>query len=392
MRAAAACRLILLLSWGAVRAGDPAALAARAPKLPQPPEVSNDDIDAAVRRGRMFLLKNQNKDGSWGNARKTKGLNIYSPTPGAHRAFRAAVSALCLAALLETDTVSTNKPELIQARTWLLNNLAKVKRSSPDTLYNIWAHCYGLHVSLRMLDHQKLNWGEKRRVKKLANLQIDRLQDYETVHGGWAYYNFGPLTRKPSSYSNSFANAAILAALREARSRDFDVPKPLTRRAVKALQRQRKPDCSYLYSEDFKYHTGLPVNRPGGSLGRSQAANHALTVWGDRKITPAIHEAWLNRFVARIGWLDQARKRPRPHESWFAVAGYYFYFGVYYAGCNVRHLPGKKRPAYYAHLARILIDRQEKDGSWWDFPLYNYHKFYGTPFALMTLERCRAER
>jgi len=32
---------------------------------------------------------------------------------------------------------------------------------------------------------------------------------------------------------------------------------------------------------------------------------------------------------------------------------------------------------------------QEQDGSWWDYPLYSYHKPYGTAFALMALTRCR---
>ena len=36
-----------------------------------------------------------------------------------------------------------------------------------------------------------------------------------------------------------------------------------------------------------------------------------------------------------------------------------------------------------------MLERQEKDGSWWDFPFYNYHRQYGTSFALMTLYRCR---
>ena len=35
-----------------------------------------------------------------------------------------------------------------------------------------------------------------------------------------------------------------------------------------------------------------------------------------------------------------------------------------------------------------MLDRQEKDGSWWDYPLYDYHQPYGTAFALMTLHRC----
>jgi hypothetical protein len=40
-------------------------------------------------------------------------------------------------------------------------------------------------------------------------------------------------------------------------------------------------------------------------------------------------------------------------------------------------------------LAHVLLRLQEKDGSWWDFPLYDYHQQYGTAFALMSLARCR---
>ena len=37
---------------------------------------------------------------------------------------------------------------------------------------------------------------------------------------------------------------------------------------------------------------------------------------------------------------------------------------------------------------KFLLGLQEKDGSWWDYPLYNYHQQYGTAFALMSLKRC----
>jgi hypothetical protein len=36
-----------------------------------------------------------------------------------------------------------------------------------------------------------------------------------------------------------------------------------------------------------------------------------------------------------------------------------------------------------------FTSNQEKDGSWWDFPLYDYHQQYGTAFALLSLARCR---
>jgi hypothetical protein len=36
-----------------------------------------------------------------------------------------------------------------------------------------------------------------------------------------------------------------------------------------------------------------------------------------------------------------------------------------------------------------LLDLQEKDGSWWDYPLYDYHQPYGTGYTLMALAWCR---
>src|SRR4029079_17443628 len=49
------------------------------PITPPKPE----EIAASIDRGVKFLLDDQNKDGSWGSAEKTKGLNIYAPPPGA---------------------------------------------------------------------------------------------------------------------------------------------------------------------------------------------------------------------------------------------------------------------------------------------------------------------
>ena len=40
------------------------------------------------------------------------------------------------------------------------------------------------------------------------------------------------------------------------------------------------------------------------------------------------------------------------------------------------------------HLALILMKLQEKEGDWWDYPLYDYHRQYGTAMAVMALQRC----
>ena len=56
---------------------------------------STQTIDGSIERGVEFLLKVQNKNGSWGSAHNTKNLNIYAPVPGAHHAFRTAVTSMC---------------------------------------------------------------------------------------------------------------------------------------------------------------------------------------------------------------------------------------------------------------------------------------------------------
>ena len=68
------------------------------PKLPRP--VPDAEITAAIERGVAFLLKNQNADGSWGSPERTKNLNIAAGI-GSHHAFRTAVTALCVSALIE---------------------------------------------------------------------------------------------------------------------------------------------------------------------------------------------------------------------------------------------------------------------------------------------------
>ena len=99
---------------------------------------------------------------------------------------------------------------------------------------------------------------------------------------------------------------------------------------------------------------------------------------------------WLDRLFARNLWLDMGRKRPIPHESHFLVAGYFFYYGHYYAAQCIELLPQEDRAAHQAQLATIMLRLQEKDGSWWDYPFYDYHQQYGTAMAVMSLVRCRS--
>ena len=58
------------------------------------PKPSPKAIDEAIRRGVEFLLTRQNANGSWGSERSSRPEEVFAPIPGAHKAFRAAVTAL----------------------------------------------------------------------------------------------------------------------------------------------------------------------------------------------------------------------------------------------------------------------------------------------------------
>lgn len=390
--------LLLLVSCSAI-AQQPARNAildnpydfSKPPVLPSIEGHSEVRLQDSIQRGVAFLLKDQRKSGAWGSATRTKALNIYAPVPGSHDAFRSATTSLCISALLE---VAADNPEAMQAvdrgEQWLFEHLEDLRRATGDAIYNVWGHAYSIQALVRL--HERASDKTKRkRIADLIRLQFDMLTRYESVDGGWGYYDFRYQANKPTSDSISFVNGTVLVAFAEAKAMGIDPPARVVKRAVAATKRQQKTDFSYLYGEYLQYRPMRGINRPGGSLGRTQCCNCALRMWGDASITDNVVKNWLYRLYVRNGWLDIGRKRPVPHEAWMQVAGYFYYFGHYYAAISLEQLPVDERQPFKPLLAKLMLDRQEKNGSWWDYPLYDYHRPYGTAFALMTLRRCLEE-
>ncbi|QTN32210.1 hypothetical protein HZ994_07650 [Akkermansiaceae bacterium] len=364
------------------------------PAVKDLPPATPEAISAAITRGVDFLIADQNANGSWGSATRTKGLNIYAPLPGAHDAFRAGASGLAFSGLLDSaDTRPEAAAAIEKATAWSIEHLPKLRRADQTTTYNIWGHAYGLRALtrlwLRETDPEK-----KALYRKLAQQQVQLVARYEDVNGGWGYLDlFDDITtQEPTGITTSFSSATVLLAMHESReSMGVTLDEKIVTSSLDSIKRQQFPDKSYGYSHSHIMRPRADINRPAGSLSRSQACNAALRAYGREGITDEVITEWADRFLAREGFLSIARKRPRPHDIHFRISGYFYYYGVYYFTESVSFLPPEKRKPYAERLAALIISRQEKDGSWWDYPLYDYHQPYGTGYCLMALKWCRDE-
>lgn len=349
------------------------------------------ELENAISRGVDFLIAKQNKSGSWGGATRTKGLNINAPIPGAHHAFRSGASALALEGLLMSGD---RRPEALAAiakgEAWLLDQLPRLRRAEQLTIYNNWGHAYGIRALAELHRYHEGNASKQAAIARLAEEQVEMLYRYEYLNGGWGYYDFVAHTQKPSGSPTSFTTATVLLALRDAREAfGIQLNPRVIGRALRSIRQQELPDGSFVYSLPHWKAPRRGINRPAGSLARSQACNVALRAFDDEGITDARILEWLDRLTKRDGFLSIGRKRPIPHETHFQISGYFYYYGHYYASEAFELLAEEDRAALREPLARLILAKQEKNGSWWDYPLYDYHEPYGTGYALTILSRYR---
>lgn len=368
--------LLLLVAAGCAHQREPA------PSTTRPAETAEQRqkrIDTAIDRGVAFLLKNQSPDGSWGTGLVTRGFEIYSMMPGSVQSFRVATTALCVMALREVG----EKPAHDRGVEYLLQH-GQAYRDDADLIYNIWAHIYAAQALAI-----EMRYNPDPRLKAAVQWHIEHLVRYETFEGGWNYYDFHVGAQHPADGGTSFGTAAGLVALWDARQSGCDVPDDLVKRAIRVLVQCRLPNHSYLYGTDYRYIPRLPANQPRGSIGRTQSCNFALWEWNAGGLDEQTILQELELFEKDHIFIDMGRQRQFPHEAWYQTAPYYYYFGHYYAARIVERLSGETRARHAKELADFILPNQELDGSWWDYAMWDFHKPYGTAFAIMTLLRCK---
>lgn len=356
--------------------------------VPDVEPASREAMLASFRQGVDFLLAKQNSNGSWGDHTGSGTWSVLSPYPSGPRTFRTASTALCILGL-EASPLA-DEPEVQQAiaraEDFLLAEMPKLKRGDVHTIYNIWAHSYALEAMSVRAARFSADSQRYLQLKQCAAAQMKWLDELADAQGGWGYYDFSELTKRPTGMPTSFLTGTALVSIQCGHNVfGLDPDAKVLARAIRFLKNQRTPAGTYVYSISHQLFPHKPINRHTGSLARTPACDYALMLYEPdfismRQLLDAIEKFW-----SRTGWLTMSLKKPKPHESFAQNSGYFVLYGYYYIALCFDILPEFTLQRQASQLVDDLIPMQEKDGSWWDFPLYNYHKYYGTGYALFAM-------
>lgn len=354
---------------------------------PQSPQQRT--VAEAYAMGIEFLLDHQNADGSWGSFESARPSEIYRGTVASFRAFGDASTALCVMALLEPSRHDDRIRSSVDRGVQHMLRSSPVGRATPTTFYNTWSHTYRLRTFALLLgDERFADYHED--IHDAVHAELAFLLPIQGLDGGWGYYDFNQGMSPPSGIqSTSFNTSSILVALHELQTAGVEIEPRVLRDAVRCVSRMRLPSHAYVYGTQHLHIAGANFNLVKGSLARMQPCNYALWLRGE-VVNESDLAIGLQLLREHHHFLDIAYGRPRPHEAWYQNSGYYYLYGHSYASLIAEVVDGDAGREFLEWQSQILAARQNTDGSWYDFPMYGYHRAYGTAFALYCLERALA--
>jgi hypothetical protein len=262
-----------------------------------------------------------------------------------------------------------------------------VKRVSGMEYYTVWAFAYSLQCFGEWLQNHP---DDPRAEKVLAACKhlISKTARYQTLDGGWGYLTMrGIETYRPAATSMSFTTAAMVVGLDRAGRAGAECPDKVMQRAVASIVRARTPTGAFTYGEDWNRGPRFGINQIKGAACRTPCCQYAVMLGGRKVSKEERRKALEDLLVSHIRIQKIAVRYPVPHESWYQVSGYFYLFGMAYAGYVLEDLPEADRKRFAKPLLDAVLFCRQPDGSFWDYPLYDYHKAYGTGFALIALAR-----
>jgi len=344
-------------------------------------------LDLALR----FLVRDQHPDGTWG---------MFAPSDVMELGFAAetyydwnlSANFIVVLALMECAETPERRAALERG---LRGACAKRLPIRGDDWDNdaMWTALYAVVTLVRAAEDPRFaapEWSEM--IERRGRQYADMLVRNQVPEGGWGYYDDPPFTQRPK-WATSFSTACVVPALSQALRRGWISDPNVVRRAVRYVGRCRLPNGAYEYDLNPipRVPAGEHINQLQGSLGRIQVCNWALRTVGEKSVTDERLREGLEAFFEEHRFLDAARLRPIPHEAYFANAGYFYFFGHYYAALAIELLPEAEREALHARLRPHLVKTLRPDGSTTDFLDAKYDVLASTAFLALALDAGMSE-
>ena len=333
-----------------------------------------------------YLVRAQNQDGSFASG-AIEGVVDINYSVASFYDWQLATHALVLLALLKSPPNDDRAAALEKALDWFLD-ARKPRRGSDWDNDTIWAALYGTEATVRLYDDPRFaDHPRRERLRSRAMEFIEILIRNQVPTGGWGYYDNPPYSRRPK-WGTSFSTALVLPTLERAEQLGWLEDLRVRRRAVAYVRRCALPNGAYEYDLNPipRAPAGEHINKVKGSLGRIQVCNFALRRSGDERVTDEKIRTGLGFFFEHHRFLDIARMRPVPHEAYYANAGYFYYFGHYYAALVMNELPEGEREGWQARLRPQILKTQRRDGSMCDFVGQRYMVIADTALGVLTLQ------
>ena len=336
----------------------------------------------ARKAGLDFLVRTQNKDGSWGShdpvIANLKDFGFSTSNPGSNDAVRLACTAICAQALMETPNRTPPQQAALNKAQEALLDTAKFAYHKNEN-FNIWGYCYKLDFLTSWLARDDSK-PFRERIRAAAMVCINGAIRYQQHEGGWGYY----ASPNNDFDSMSFTTANFIIGLQRAKELGLPVKDGLIEDATEILSQMRVPDGSFVYSSGHRRRPTSMLAKLGSG---SRTVVAALGLHAVGRLDQKDIKTSLDVFQEGENYLEDGRKLITPHTAAHQISGYFFFYGYNYA-TELATLLGEDYPVKrWDRLAWTMIRTQEDDGRWWDTPMANYGDKYATGFALLSLQR-----
>lgn len=302
---------------------------------------------AAIDKGIQFLVRSQNRDGSW----RSRG------STGSYPVAMTSLAGLALLSGGSTPTQGLQARNVSGALTYILKSarrdglIAQIEEESHcmhghGFAMLFLAQCYGMEE-----DPQR-----QAQIRLVLQRAIDLTARSQSAAGGWLY-------TPDSGGDEGSVTVTQVQGLRACRNAGLAVPKEIIDNAMTYLVRSTNEDGGIRYQ----------VSDSGPSRPAITAA--AVACWYNAGLYDDSHARRALAYVKRT-------LSPHPSRG-TRYFGHFYYAHLYMA--QVMYLSGDKEwNAYFPVMRDILLSRQDRDDGSWDGD--HVGRTYGTAVALVVLQ------